>query len=133
VSAHRLPTSLPLPRGARLSVGEIEGEPHLVVSFEPRRPRLPTSLSAAEEAVAHLILAGASNDEIAHARGRSLPTIAKQIASLFRKLRVHSRAELVARLGQDDPEMEDRSLLTPPREAAESARSPARSRAAGPK
>lgn len=39
-------------------------------------------------------MTGASNEEIASLRGRSVNTVAKQVASLFRKLGVRSRLEL---------------------------------------
>lgn len=43
------------------------------------------------------IFAGESNDDIARRRGTSPRTVANQIASIFRKHGVGSRAELVAR------------------------------------
>lgn len=51
-------------------------------------------LTAAELEVATLLLSGASNEEIARCRGRSVRTIANQIASIYAKLGVGSRAEL---------------------------------------
>ena len=56
-------------------------------------------LSTAEAGVARLLLAGASNAEIAGARRRSVGTVAKQVAAVFRKLRVRSRGELYAKAG----------------------------------
>ena len=55
------------------------------------------NLSSAESYVLRHILAGRSNAEIARLRGCSTRTIANQVASLFRKLGVRSRLELVAR------------------------------------
>ena len=61
--------------------------------------RVATSqLSRAEAEVARLILAGASNAAIADARGRSVGTVVKQVATMFRKLGVGSRSELYAKL-----------------------------------
>jgi DNA-binding CsgD family transcriptional regulator len=67
------------------------------------------NLSAAESDVACHILAGRSNSEIAVLRRCSARTVANQVASLFRKLGVRSRLELVAeaallgpRRGPDD-------------------------------
>jgi DNA-binding CsgD family transcriptional regulator len=54
------------------------------------------NLSSAESDVARHILAGRSNSEIAALRRCSARTVANQVASLFRKLGVRSRLELVA-------------------------------------
>ena len=54
------------------------------------------ALTASEADVMTLILEGLSNKEIAKRRGRAVRTIANQIASLFRKLGVNSRSELMA-------------------------------------
>jgi len=54
------------------------------------------NLSSAESDVARHILAGRSNSEIAALRRCSTRTVANQVASLFRKLGVRSRLELVA-------------------------------------
>lgn len=55
-----------------------------------------TGVTAAERVVLGLAAAGLSNAEIAARRGVSPRTVANQIASLFRKLGVHSRLELQA-------------------------------------
>jgi DNA-binding CsgD family transcriptional regulator len=54
------------------------------------------SLSSAESDVVRHLLAGRSNSEIAALRRCSTRTVANQVASLFRKLGVRSRLELVA-------------------------------------
>lgn len=77
---------------------EISGEEFVVLEWTPS-PAVLASLSTAETGVARLLLAGASNAEIAGARGRSLGTVAKQVTRVFRKLGVHSRSELFARVG----------------------------------
>ena len=46
------------------------------------------------------VLAGLANAAIARRRGTSARTVANQVASIFRKLGVQSRAELAARWGQ---------------------------------
>ena len=56
------------------------------------------ALTAAEREVASMMLAGWSNAAIAAARSASASTVANQARSIFAKLRVTSRAELVARL-----------------------------------
>jgi DNA-binding CsgD family transcriptional regulator len=57
-----------------------------------------TELTPAEHAVARLVASGSSNAEIGRARGASPRTIANQLASIYRKLGVGSRAELIALL-----------------------------------
>jgi len=56
-------------------------------------------LTRAERDVALLVLAGKSHDEIAKIRGRATRTIANQVASVFRKLGVASRTELLVKFG----------------------------------
>ena len=63
------------------------------MSFAPAAGKL----TRAERAVALHVLDGWSNARIAKARGVSIRTIANQLASLFRKTAVYSRAELAAR------------------------------------
>lgn len=60
--------------------------------------RAPPVLTEAERKVLKLVLEGHSNAHIARVRGTATRTVANQIASLFRKHDVHSRAELVASL-----------------------------------
>ena len=67
-----------------------------ILSFSLRGDE-SANLSSAESYVLRHILAGRSNAEIAGLRGCSARTIANQVASLFRKLGVRSRLELVAR------------------------------------
>jgi DNA-binding CsgD family transcriptional regulator len=57
-------------------------------------------LSKAEKAVIELVLRGLSNAAIARERGASPRTVANQLASAYKKLRVGSRRELVARFGK---------------------------------
>ena len=68
-----------------------------VFAFPIPTPELPTNLSDAEREVVQLALAGMSNQQIARCRGCASRTIANQLASAFRKVGVHSRAELAAR------------------------------------
>ena len=56
------------------------------------------SLTPSEQAVTHSFLLGLRYSEIAVERGRSIRTIANQIASAFRKLGVSGRSELVHKL-----------------------------------
>ncbi len=54
-------------------------------------------LTPAERDVARLAAAGWSNAEIARERGSSERTIANQLATVYRKLGIGSRVELIAR------------------------------------
>ena len=88
--------SLKPPQGLRASRFVAGDDEMAVLSFPLASVVLPKSLSAAEREVAIAVLEGNSNEEIAVARRTSVRTVANQIASVFRKVRVHSRAELVA-------------------------------------
>jgi DNA-binding NarL/FixJ family response regulator len=80
------------------------GRDFLVVNLAGDEPDLLATVPPAEREVALGVLRGRSNAEIARARGTSPRTIAKQVASLFRRLGVGSRAELVGRLsGPSEP------------------------------
>jgi DNA-binding NarL/FixJ family response regulator len=52
-------------------------------------------LTRAELEIARMLRGGLSNAEIAAARGRSLRTIANQVAAILRKLGVSSRHEVM--------------------------------------
>ncbi len=56
-------------------------------------------LTDAEREVALLVLAGISNARIAAQRKTSTRTVANQLASIYKKLGVRSRADLAAKLG----------------------------------
>lgn len=56
------------------------------------------SLSSGEKEVLRLLLDGQSTASIAVVRGTSPRTVSNQIATIFKKLNVHSRAELAAKL-----------------------------------
>jgi DNA-binding CsgD family transcriptional regulator len=84
----------PPARGLRVERFRLVGEEFAVVSFPLDVES--DALTPAEREVATLAVAGKSNAEIARACGTALRTVANQLASLFRKLRVGSRAELAA-------------------------------------
>jgi DNA-binding NarL/FixJ family response regulator len=77
----------------------VVGGEALMVTSMPVEPRdgLGT-LTAIERAVARDAIAGLSNAAIAKKRRRAVRTIANQLASVYRKLGVGSRAELAAHL-----------------------------------
>jgi DNA-binding CsgD family transcriptional regulator len=71
---------------------------YAVLSFALPESYAPV-LTRAERDVALLVLAGNSHDDIAKIRGRATRTIANQVASVFRKLGVASRTELLVKFG----------------------------------
>ena len=78
---------------------EIGGESLVVISMPAGPGDLPDAkLTAAEQEVAQDVLAGLSTAAIASKRDRSPNTIANQLASIYAKLGVASRAELTAYL-----------------------------------
>jgi DNA-binding NarL/FixJ family response regulator len=86
------------PPGLELDVLDLDGEEIAVLHF-PVGPRADLmGLSGAEADVATAIVNGMSNEEIARVRRTSPRTVAKQVASIFRKLAISSRRELVARV-----------------------------------
>lgn len=89
----------PLPREKPPELVAYELEPRRVLFVYPL-PTMPpiADLTAAEREVAALVLDGHDNAGIAKARGTSLRTTANQVASIFRKLGVSSRAELAAKI-----------------------------------
>jgi DNA-binding CsgD family transcriptional regulator len=91
------------PGGLRARIAELEvaGESLLVGALPALDVARLAGLSEAERDVAIALVRGATNREIAKRRGGAERTIANQVQSLFRKLAVHSRAELAAHLLRD--------------------------------
>jgi DNA-binding NarL/FixJ family response regulator len=80
-----------------VAVHVVASDAELVVfSYARQPPAGRPLLTDAESWILAAILEGKSNAEIAGARRRSVRTVANQVASLFRKLRVRSRGELAA-------------------------------------
>lgn len=77
------------------------GDDDLVVISVSSARSTPDALTPAEREVAAATIEGDSTAVIARRRGRSPRTIANQLASIYRKLGVSSRAELAARLFGD--------------------------------
>jgi DNA-binding CsgD family transcriptional regulator len=69
-----------------------------VLALSTKPLELPASLSEAEREVARLVCDGLSNAEIAEQRGTATRTVANQLAAIYQKLDVDSRAELVRAL-----------------------------------
>jgi len=78
-----------------VSIGGVRG---LIIELPADPAELPACLTATEREVVTLVLEGRSNREIAEARGASYRTVANQLASIYKKLGVASRTELVAAL-----------------------------------
>ncbi len=85
------------PPGLKRTDAVVGGQAVVVLSFPVAEcaARLP-GLTVAESAVVRLAASGLENNEIASARGVSVPTIQNQLARAFRKLGVGSRAEALA-------------------------------------
>ena len=105
----RLAVGPPSPTALRAGTFRVGLDEYLVLSFDTHvdAPGLDAdagltaqaSLTDAEREVARLVTAGLSNESIARRRKVSLRTIAKQVSSIYRKLAVRSRRELVALRG----------------------------------
>ena len=69
--------------------------------FSDAEPRTDLSkLTQAERAVMALVVEGLSNAQVAKQRKTAVRTVANQLQSLFRKLKVGSRAELIAKVSR---------------------------------
>jgi DNA-binding NarL/FixJ family response regulator len=86
---------LPTPEGL---VAQRLDEDLVLLSFPLPEAEVPDALSLAEQEVAQMVFDGASNQEIARARGVSVKTVGNQLESIYRKLGVSSRVELALRL-----------------------------------
>jgi DNA-binding NarL/FixJ family response regulator len=91
-------TRAPSPPNLRASLLRAGADDLVVFSFPHRDLPLPDSLAPVERDVVRGMLAGLSNVEIAARRGTSVRTVANQVAAIFRKLEIGSRARLVQRL-----------------------------------
>jgi DNA-binding NarL/FixJ family response regulator len=91
-------------RGARLAFLRLTPKQRLAVFSVPLATADAVgSLTAAEREVVSALLAGLANREIAAQRRCSVRTVANQVASVFRKTGVRSRAELAALLMREGP------------------------------
>ncbi len=84
------------PKNLHASRFEVGSDEYVILSYPARATELPATLTTTELEIYQAILAGHSNASIAKERGRSLRTVANQVAAIFAKLGVSSRAELVA-------------------------------------
>jgi DNA-binding NarL/FixJ family response regulator len=86
------------PPDLELSIVWIDGEELAVLSHRLDSPASLAGLTEAERQVAADVIDGFTNEQIATRRGTSSRTIAKQVASIFRKLGVGSRRQLFAKM-----------------------------------
>jgi DNA-binding NarL/FixJ family response regulator len=104
-----------------------DGEDWVLLSY-PLIPRqLWDPLTPAEQAVATCLFRGLTSEEIAAVRSSSPSTVSNQVGSIFRKLKVNSRHELVALALQGSTEKPVASgpwLPTPPSSPAAPLRPP---------
>jgi DNA-binding CsgD family transcriptional regulator len=81
---------------------DVDGEEYALLCFPVPEPVLPNGLTPAEREVVEGVVRGESNGEIARRRGVSANTVANQLRSVYAKLRVGSRRELVVRCLRSD-------------------------------
>jgi DNA-binding CsgD family transcriptional regulator len=70
------------------------------------RQHAPGELTATERRVAELAASGLTNREVAKAAFMSPKTVEANLARVYRKLGIRSRAELGARIGQEQRDVE---------------------------
>lgn len=86
--------------GLRRKLAEVAlaGEHLLIGAYPLIEERNIAPLTEAERDIVALVVAGSTNADIARRRGSSARTVASQLQSIFRKLRVRSRSDLAVRL-----------------------------------
>lgn len=82
-----------------MTIVELDGEELAILAFPPKTEPPLVALTEVERILLACVVRGMSNAEIAAERGRSIHTIAKQLAGLCRKFGVGSRVELAAVAG----------------------------------
>lgn len=87
--------SIPPPPGLEAFTFDVAGDEYALLSFELPEITVPAGLSPAEREVVLAVAAGQSNAEIAKARGTSANTVANQLRSIYGKLKVGNRIELI--------------------------------------
>lgn len=99
-------------RHARLEERRSDGSS--VISVEVPGHSLRDRLSSSEWDVARLSIEGATHTDIARARGRSVRTIANQLAAVFGKLQISGRSELRAMAVREAGEVVQNQRLPTP-------------------
>lgn len=80
-----------------LEINLVHDGAYVCIAITAADPESP--LSEAEMAVAELFVKGLSTSEIASSRGVSASTVRNQVASIYRKLEVHSKVDLARLIG----------------------------------
>jgi DNA-binding NarL/FixJ family response regulator len=88
------------PPGLVVDTFELGEHSYALLEWPAADRRVPEKLTPCEREILALVLAGLDNAEIARRRRRSVRTVAHQVESIFRRLRVGSRLELFAVLSQ---------------------------------
>lgn len=96
----------PIPEGTRV---DYLTDDLVLLSFPLVPPALPETLTSAEQETARLVYEGLRNEAIARVRGVSVKTVGNQLESIYRKLNVASRVELVLRLRDSTDDSADPS------------------------
>jgi DNA-binding NarL/FixJ family response regulator len=86
------------PLGLSVELLEVGDDEYAVFQWDIDEPA--PGLTAAERSILGHVAAGASNADIARARGSSSRTVANQVASLLKKLGASSRFDLIRRYGR---------------------------------
>jgi DNA-binding CsgD family transcriptional regulator len=86
------------PKGLFVRTVEIDGTTYALIRHDKPRLGLPSCLTSAEGEVCVLVAGGASNADIAQARGTSSRTVANQISRILEKLGAASRDDIVRAL-----------------------------------
>ena len=86
---------LAAPSELEASTFEVGGDEYAVFAFNLPDLKPPADLSRAEREVVRAAAGGCSNAEIAKGRGTSARTVANQLRSIYSKLGIASRVELV--------------------------------------
>jgi DNA-binding NarL/FixJ family response regulator len=92
-------------KAVRQTMFELDGHQYIVVCLEEATDEKPIALgqlTRIEREVAAQVAEGLSSYAIAAMRRRSIRTVENQVAAIFRKLHVGSRAELVVALSGSD-------------------------------
>ncbi|RYZ43813.1 MAG: response regulator transcription factor, partial [Myxococcaceae bacterium] len=71
--------------------------PGLAAGVAAMNPSESSALTCAEQEIVHHVLLGWTNKQIATCRGTSVGTVANQIAAIYQKLGISSRADLLVR------------------------------------
>jgi DNA-binding CsgD family transcriptional regulator len=87
--------SIPPPPGLEAYTFDVAGDEYALLAFELPEITVPAGLSPAEREVVLAVATGQSNAEIAQARGTSANTVANQLRSIYGKLKVGNRIELI--------------------------------------